>query len=272
MTGGYRSISSKDNPTARYVRELGESTEVRWRDRKFLLEGPKFVHDALIRGSDLSTLLVSEEQWARSFDGLVQTAMDANVDVVRVCGPGSKRIGDAKNGQGVVAIARLRPLESFLGTPTRWNWIFLNGVQDPGNVGAVIRTAAAVGGFGLICDRNTADPLSAKAIRSSVGLITEVPVVRVNDALGYLLSLKRDGYKVVSLASDGRMLFNAVDVDIPAVLVLGSEGSGLDPQLTPVFDESLAIPMNPVAQSLNVAVAGSLVMYEFARLNWKLNL
>jgi TrmH family RNA methyltransferase len=175
----------------------------------------------------------------------------------------------ADTPSGLVAIARheLAPLDNaFAGDRAAAPLALVaESVQDPGNLGAMIRTAEAAGATGVVACGASADPFGWKALRGAMGSTFRLPVARVTSAREAIEAARRSGLRVVaSAARADTPLFHAA-LRGPTALLLGGEGAGLRPDVLELADEVIAIPMQPPVESLNVAVAAGLLLYEAVR-------
>ena len=143
--------------------------------------------------------------------------------------------------------------------------LMLSQVQDPGNVGAIIRAAEACGATGVVAGEGTADPFGWKALRGAMGSTFRVPVATGHTLAEAVAAARAAGLRVFATgARDGTPLA-ACDLRGPSAILFGGEGAGLPQDLQDASDERLTIPMRPPVESLNVAIAAALVLYEAAR-------
>ena len=185
------------------------------------------------------------------------------------------QLADTDTPQGILAVIE----------PRRWTAtdlapspgavaLVIDGVQDPGNVGTLIRTAHALGAAGTVVLRGTADPTSPKALRAAMGATFRHPIVSLDDS-GFIAWAKQHGVTLWASAADGVPLHRALDrkrgqgeagqVDGPIAVIVGNEGAGIRPQLNAVAAQRVAIPLAQGAESLNVAVAAGILLYEVSR-------
>ncbi len=143
--------------------------------------------------------------------------------------------------------------------------ILLDGIQDPHNLGAIIRTADAVRADGVVIPRRNAAGLTAAAVKASAGTTAHVPVARVGNMNNAMQTLREEGVWLTGLAADGPALFNEVDYTVPVGLVIGGEGKGLRPLVRRNCDEVVRLPVAGHVDSLNASVAAALVLYEVFR-------
>ena len=143
--------------------------------------------------------------------------------------------------------------------------IIAHQLQDPGNLGTIIRTAEAVGASGLVITQNTVDPFNAKAIRASMGSILRLPVVHTGDLTAFIKKCKQKGFQTAATVLTGEKTHFDVDLTKPTVVVLGQEGAGLPQDIMPDIDLRIRIPMAATIDSLNVATAAAVILYETMR-------
>ena len=138
-------------------------------------------------------------------------------------------------------------------------------IQDPGNLGAVVRAAEAGGASGVVTTPGGADPFGWKAVRGSMGSVFRLPVAQADSAAAMIDRARAAGLQVVAAVGHGHTPMHEVDLARPTLIVLGSEGQGLAPELLASADSRVSIPMTPPVESLNVAVAAALLVYEARR-------
>lgn len=172
-------------------------------------------------------------------------------------------VADTSSPQGVLAVARLplRPLDLL--SEVEWA-VACVGVQDPGNVGAIVRSAAAAGAGAVVCTEGTADPFGPKAVRASAGAVFSVPVVDSGRVSDTAVTLRREGLRLLGAKPAGGADYVTADLSGRVCLLLGTEGGGLPPAVESRLDQTVTIPMSRV-DSLNVAMAATLLCFEVAR-------
>lgn len=233
-----------------------------------VVEGPKVVGELIEVGSPVQRVLY-DVQTASSgaVADVIVEADRAGIPLEAVSRGVLDKVLDSTTPQGVAALVP-RPshdvaslaLASGNGAPT----LVAAGVQDPGNLGALVRVAAAAGSPALVCDRDSADPWAPKALRASTGWALRFPVAESDDLLADLQAL-RDGGVTVVLAAPGGPAHDEIDWRRPTALVVGSEGQGVDASLLAEFPDRVSIPMAAGVESLNVATAAAVVAFEAAR-------
>ncbi|MCA0268743.1 MAG: RNA methyltransferase [Bacteroidetes bacterium] len=223
-----------------------------------LLEGVRSVEAALDAGADLVELVVSAEaaELPRVHALAARTAAPVHTAATRDL----DRISSVETSQGVVAVAR-QPSPADLSAARRV--LALDGVQDPGNVGTLVRTAAWFGLDAVVAGPGTADLFSPKVVRSAMGGLWDVPLVRAADLAETLRAWRGEDGRVAGATMDGQDAAAWQPAE-RTVLVVGSEGHGLCPEVTALLDDPITIPGSPRrrgAESLNVGVAGGVLLW-----------
>lgn len=220
----------------------------------FLVEGRKMVEEALTSGFQVEAVIVDEDRAAEfTLPGGVYTALTPAHVLAAVC--------DTKTPQGIAAVLRIRE------TPAAGSrLVVLDGVQDPGNVGTIIRTADAAGFDGVLLSGQCADAFSPKVLRATMGSIFRMGIA-VTDALPQRLqTLIADGFSVISSQLDGEPFYDAAPAcGRKIALVIGSEGNGVTDEVKALATHRVRLPMRGGAESLNAAVAAGIMMYELTR-------
>lgn len=252
-------ISGRDNPEFRRF----QAVRARKDPGVFLIEGPKQLAEA-VRSKLLIEAVAVE-------DANAHTAALGSLDLratrfVQFAAPLMRGLAEVETPQGLLAIvARPQATSMWLADPRAFILI-LDGVQDPGNVGTLIRTAEAAGVSGVLLTRGCADPLSPKALRASAGSAFRLPFIGDLESEA-LLSLLPSGLPLAAalVGPDAAPLFSGNLPPLPLALALGSEGRGLSAGIEGAATVRLRIPLARDVESLNVAVAGGVAMFEIAR-------
>ena len=142
--------------------------------------------------------------------------------------------------------------------------VLLNGVQDSHNVGAIIRTAAGFGATAVLMPEKGQAPVTGAVIKVSAGMAFRLPLVNIGSVNQTVLDLKKKGFKIYSLAGEGTQSISTEAFGVPAVFILGNEGSGIPEDIRKISDTVLSIHMDPKCESLNVAAAAAVVLYTWA--------
>ena len=170
-----------------------------------------------------------------------------------------EKISDTKSPQGVIAVVDLPENKKAI---KNGRYIYCDNLQDPGNVGTVIRTADAFGFDGVILSKGSADVYSSKVIRSSQGSVFNIDIITETD-IDFLQKAKNDGFFITSTALYGESVsVKNIQTKVAQIFVIGNEGNGVSEEILQMSDEIAHIEMVGKAESLNAAVAASILMYE----------
>ena len=251
-------ISSLQNPLGKGWRALNKSRAERMQAGLFLAEGDHLAGEALKEGKALALLLAEDCQ--EKYAHLLRAA--GALPVYLLSGHVMCAICDAKTPQGAAALCAY-PQED---APLQGDWLIaLDGVQDPGNVGTLLRTMDAAGFHGMLLDEKTADPYGPKALRASMGAVFRVPAARCADLPERLAHLAAQGYDILAGDLRGEPFYRRPPTKKKACIVIGNEGAGISPAVLEKATLRVKLPMAGGAESLNAAVAGSIMMYDLLR-------
>ncbi len=232
------------------------------------------VRELLRSGAEgLAELWLAEgSERGRAFAELERAARDAGAKVRTAPRPRLDRLAGTPQHQGVVAVVadyRYREVDEILagaaatGRPPLV--VLLDGVEDPGNLGAIVRSAHALGAHGVVVPRDRAAAVTPVAAKASAGAIEHVPVARVTNLVRTLEELKEAGLWSVALVPDGDRDLSGVDMVGPTALVVGGEGQGIRPLVRKTCDHRARIPMQGRVGSLNASAAAAIALYEAMR-------
>jgi RNA methyltransferase, TrmH family len=274
-------ISSRQNAVVKRFRDLARTTRGTGSSRdhasqgghaaEVLLDGEHLVHEAITCGIAVEIAAISEKALTNNRGALARIARDVKKRggrVVAVTEQVLAAMSPVQHPSGVVAIGRARPIDLgvvFSSTLHLPLVVIVAGVQDPGNVGAIIRTAAAFGATGVIAIDGTANPFGWKALRGAMGGTFRLPVT-ARAALPDVIDAAGDaGVRVIAAVPRGGTPLPSLDLRAPAAIVLGGEGAGVDPDTVRAVGQSVTIPMGAPVESLNVAAAAAVILYEAMR-------
>lgn len=252
-------ITSPANPTLRYARSL-QRRRVRARERALLVEGLRAIRTAIDAGSIPRAVLIDAGRRDElSPDDLILLRSSAR-RVMLVEPVLFAEVAETEHPQPVIAICEL----PGLAIPDDWSLLLaIDGVRDPGNLGTLIRTAAAAGADGVVILPDTVDPGNAKAVRSSAGSLFLLPVEH-RRTLESLVT-ERPGVTVAVTEAAAALEYDGVDWSGPVILVIGGEATGVSTDTRTFATTAVRIPMGPGVESLNAAVAGAILLYEVRR-------
>lgn len=266
-------ITSRQNPRVKYLRRLHRRS-FREEAGRFLVEGVKFVAEALEAEWPVDVVvyterLVRDERGAR----LLSAAQSRGIPLWETTEAVFKDIATTPSPQGVMAVAAVRTFapEDVLARPDPLV-VIVDGLQDPGNLGTIIRTADAAGATGVFLLPGTVDACHPRTVRASAGSIFHLPVVRAPDGDALLSFLRRRGVTVFATDVRGESSLYDCDLTGSVAVILGGEAAGTRPVFLAGADFRVRIPMPGRAESLNAAMAGAIFLFERVRQRLKTSL
>ncbi|OCT16723.1 rRNA methyltransferase [Paenibacillus pectinilyticus] len=261
MTSSYIEIMSVQNTR---VKDWAQLLERRGRDKqgKYIIEGYHLIEEALKAEAQVEVILFLAE---KGLPTELSALADETVEWVGVSQAVLAKCSDAQTPQGVVAVVARPQLgmdELIAGEHDLV--VVLDGVQDPGNLGTIIRSADAVGAKAVVLGRGTVDLYNPKTIRSTMGSMYHLPIVEA-DLLELLPRARERGVRLVTTSLQAQGSCYDTDLRQPTWLILGNEAKGVSPEVAAQSDVQVIIPMRGKAESLNVAMAATVLLFEAAR-------
>jgi TrmH family RNA methyltransferase len=253
------------HPQARRLRDLLRDPAARRREGAFVLEGPRLVADALDRGAALEAVYLGQNA-REAFAGLTARVDAAGVPVLDLREGVLEKVGSTRTPQPVLAVAPI-PGAVELDALAPGRVVVTVGLQDPGNLGTVVRSAEASGATAVVVARAThgVDPWNPKVVRGSAGAVLGVPVIAVDDAVAALDRLRTRGWRLVGTDSGAPVAYTDTDLTGTVAIVIGSEAHGVPDDVVGSIELVVAIPMAGATESLNAGVAASVLLFEAAR-------
>lgn len=248
-------ITSSANEKIKRIRALNAQARARREQGCFVAEGLRLVRE--IPKEAIEELYVSASFAAQ------EPSLSANAEVVEDAL--FSRICDTKGPQGILAVARMPRFQMADLCRDVPLILVLEHIQDPGNLGTMIRTAEAAGATGVLLDGQCADLFSPKVVRATMGGIFRVPHVIADDLYQTLEELTASGIRLFAAALGGATVYTQAGLDGAAAFLIGNEGNGLSERALAIADHALRIPMEGEVESLNAAVAAALLLYEAHR-------
>lgn len=250
------SITSRQNPLAVHIRKLGAEGKYRRSQKQYLCEGEKLVGEALRWSAGVETLVYARGKTPPE-------DLPQEIRLVEVSEGLFESLSTVETPQGVLAVCR-RPETALPETMAPGGYLVLDGLQDPGNVGTIWRTADALGAAGVVLLPRCADPFSPKTVRSTMGACFRLPVWETDlEHLCPRLEAAEIPLYATALRED------TADVrELPlerAAVVIGSEGRGISQEALARCEKTIRIPMRERCESLNAAAAATVVLWEMAR-------
>lgn len=253
-------LTSLQNPLIKDFRRLHKSRERRQRGL-YLLEGTNLIEAAIAQGFSFQTVLFTEA-WADRYPELREKLRGDRLEVVTP--ELLQKVATTVNPDGVVASLDHSWLDRQL-PKTLQLGVAIERLQDPGNLGTIIRTAAATSVEALLLSAESVNPENPKVLRASVGAWFQTPTIVCSDFATQIQSYREQGVQAIATIPSATKTFWDVDWTQPSLILLGNEGAGLSPEIAALADEQVTIPMAPGVESLNAAIACSLLLYEAQR-------
>ncbi len=273
-------ITSTGNPRIRNVVQLMTSAKTRREQKSYVIEGLKLFEEAPVEQMRQVFLTEAALEKARQIRPEV-AGWVMNAPMLNLRGPACelvsdevfKRMSDTRTPQGVLCVMTMpeQSMTELINKTCRERLeenkliLVLEGIQDPGNLGTMLRTAEAAGVSFLLADRQTADLYNPKVIRSTMGAIYRIPVIYTEHLSASLNELKAAGVRLGAAHLKGKRSYWSEVFPKKTAILIGNEGSGLSDEVTRLADFLVKIPMQGEVESLNAAIAAGLLMYEYRR-------
>ena len=255
-------ISSKENEVIKNIRKLKEK---KYRDieNSYVIEGIKLIKEAIAENANIKQIIMCED-YTDNVELDKDTLFEiAKYNLIYVTRNIINLITDVKTPQGIIAvIEKNNNIEQI--DYSQDIIVALDGVQDPGNLGTILRTADSANLKQIILSKNCADPYNPKVVRSTMGGIFRINIIEVEDLENTLKQIKKNNFKVMVTSLDTEK--SVYDVDYSKkVIVIGNEANGVSKEVQDMADEKVIIPMLGKTESLNASVAAGIMIYEYVR-------
>lgn len=263
-------ITSLQNEQVKHVISLHKKKgREEW--SQFLIEGRRFVQDALMRQAPVAKVFLCPDQLGPEEDGLLEGIKEKGIPVVWVDWKVMDRMSATEEAQGILAIVDKTEIswEDWAGTGEQGCWLIVDGVQDPGNLGTMMRTALAAGVTQVVMSKGTVDIYNPKVLRATMGTFFSMKVLTDQEPEEILHYCSRYDIKPVTADMGGISLYEK-EVEfwhLPLALIVGNEGNGPCALFRGQRIEKISIPMANQVESLNVGMAAGIILYERFRRN-----
>ena len=252
-------ITSSSNPQVKLMMQLNKKAKTRYEQRVFVVEGMKMcleVPKERIQKLYFSESFFLDIEKRRPWEGFPYEVLSDAV---------FQSVSDTKTPQGILCLAKMPQyaLKDLLGQ--RPHLLVLEDIQDPGNLGTMIRTGEGAGVTGVVMSKATVDIFHPKVIRSTMGSLFRGPFYIAEDLTGTVSALKEKGVVFYAAHLKGKLSYQEADYGKPCGFLIGNEGNGLSTDIASFADAYIHIPMEGSVESLNAAIAAALLMYEAKR-------
>ena len=257
-------ISSKDNPLIKLTKKL-QQKKYRDETQLFLLEGERSVNEGL--QAERITEVLLRESTAVKQSALIMPPFEAQHCHV-VADKVFQGLAETDSPPPVIAIARQSREEAWQRVIKAKRLVYLDHLQDPGNVGTIIRSALAFSADGLLLSPGSADPYNAKSVRASCGAILHLPIVP-EVSLDRLADLGQQGFRLVATEASASRAYYEYDFTGRQIILIGSEAFGLTQELKEISSDAIKIPINERSESLNAAISCAIILAEAKQQSFK---
>ena len=245
-------ITSKDNEIIKNIKKLKEK---KYRVDSYIVEGIKMVKEAISENQEIALIAIRED-FKIDFD-------TQNIKTVIISNKIFNDISDVKTPQGILAVIKKNQNNQI---ETNQEYILaLDSLQDPGNMGTIIRTADSANINQIIINKTTVDPYSPKVIRSTMGAIYRTNIIEVEDLKATLKEMKLKGFQIITTDLKATQSIYDINYNNKTVVVIGNEANGVSQEILQTADKKVIIPMLGKTESLNASIAASIMIYEYVR-------
>ena len=255
-------ITSKDNSLIKHIKKLKEK---KYRDqyKEYIIEGLKLIDEAIKEGVQISEIVVCEGcEKSELIESHLKYEM-ARFECIYVPQNIFKMLSDVENPQGILAVIKTNNGEENINY-SEDIIVALDDIQDPGNLGTILRTVDSVGLKQILVSKGTVDSFNPKVVRSTMGASFRVKVIECEDLKETLKETQKQGYKVMCTSLNAKHSIYKTGYN-KKVIVIGNEANGVSKEIQRLADEKVIIPMLGKAESLNAAVATGVILYEYVR-------
>lgn len=245
-------ITSKDNEIIKNIKKLKEK---KYRLNSYIVEGIKMVKEAINENQEIALIAIRED-FKIDFD-------TKNIKTVTISNKIFNDISDVKTPQGILAVIKKNQNNQI---ETNSDYILaLDSLQDPGNMGTIIRTADSANINQIIINKTTVAPYSPKVIRSTMGAIYRTNIIEVEDLKATLKEMKSKGFQIITTDLKATQSIYDINYNNKTVVVIGNEANGVSQEILQTADKKVIIPMLGKTESLNASIAASIMIYEYVR-------
>ncbi len=261
-------ITSKDNETIKHIKKLKEK-KYREEYHEFIIEGAKMIEEAINENANIKSIIICDDCKTQSAIPNELMYEIAKKNCIYVDQKIFSTITDVINPQGIMAVVEKSDNKLLEIDYTQDVYLILDNIQDPGNIGTILRTADSLDIKQIIVSKGTADVYNLKVVRSTMGAIFRVKVIEVEDLTKVIKEMKKR--KIEVCATDLRTDKSIYDIDYnKTAIVIGNEANGVSEKVLEEASTRIKIPMLGKTESLNAAVATSVILYEAYRKNGKI--
>ncbi|KAB3529812.1 TrmH family RNA methyltransferase [Alkaliphilus serpentinus] len=256
-------ITSEGNPIIKSINGL-KLKKNRQRQQQFVVEGVRMLEEAIRNGVNLEMVLYSQGLLKVNGGPQLLTRLSDNFLIYKVDDKLMDKLSDTENPQGILAVASIKSIDiEKLFNKDNLFIVTLDRIQDPGNMGTIIRTAEGAGADCVILTKGSVDPYNSKALRASMGAIFHIPVIQWEDDEAELIStLKEKKIKLIASDVDTKTLYLDIDYSNRFAIAIGNEANGISKRILEEADERIKIPIYGKIESFNASIAAAILIYK----------
>jgi len=258
-------ISSRNNAIIKNVIKLNSNAKERREQKVFAAEGLRLCEEALKSNAQIESAFISETAFQNN-NGFAKQLCGRAIHSYMVSDNLFKSISATKTPQGILILIKiLDKTETFDRINGNKNYILLEDIQDPNNMGAILRSAAALWVNGVILSKHCCDIYSPKVVRGSMGAVFKLLFQYAENPKDYVVSFNKSGISYAAVVNESAIKINEVSFSGHSLIVIGNEANGLSKELVDSCSKKVIIPMDEKSESLNAAAAASILMWELIR-------
>ena len=257
-----QTITSKDNELIKHIRKLKDK-KYRDESNEYVVEGVKLVEEAVKENAKIKQIIVCEDT-TRTYEIPTHIMLEiAKYECISVSDKIFNIITQVTNPQGIMAIIEKNAQDAQIDY-TQDIIVVLDDVQDPGNLGTILRTVDSIGLNQIIVSKGTADAFNSKVVRSTMGAIFRIKIIEVENLAQAIKEMRKHHFKLMVTSLQTKHSIYDIDFN-KKIIVIGNEANGVSKEIQDMADEKAKIPMLGRTESLNASVAAGVVMYEYVR-------
>ena len=257
-----QTITSKDNELIKHIRKLKDK-KYRDESNEYVVEGVKLVEEAVKENAKIKQIIVCEDT-TRTYEIPTHIMLEiARYECISVSNKIFNIITQVTNPQGIMAIIEKNAQDAQIDY-SQDIIVVLDDVQDPGNLGTILRTVDSIGLNQIIVSKGTADAFNSKVVRSTMGAIFRIKIIEVEELAQAIKEMRKHHFKLMVTSLQTKNSIYDIDFN-KKIIVIGNEANGVSKEIQDMADEKAKIPMLGRTESLNASVAAGVVMYEYVR-------
>ena len=255
-------ITSKDNELIKHIKKLKDK-KYRDENNEFIIEGTNLIEEAVKEKAKIKKIIICEDT-TKTYEIPTSIRLEiAKYECIYVTEKIFNLITQVTNPQGIMAIVEKTTKEDEIDY-TQDLIVMLDDIQDPGNLGTILRTIDSIGLKQIIVSKETADAFNPKVVRSTMGAIFRIRIIESENLIDTIKNIKKHHYKLVVTSLQTNNTIYDINYN-KKIIVIGNEGNGVSKEIQNMADEKIKIPMLGKTESLNASVATGIVLYEYVR-------